>query len=219
MVLAELATASASVAELDVTERRVFLPNLVGYAFRATSAESGGNLSGLDGLFSYAHGSGSLADGGDSVVESFALAPALDVRLGRFTLGGAFLLAQATNTYSGGSFHGVLTSRRIGLEPRVGVLVPIVRGLALWPVAKLDLALGRTSLDEAPNGWSTWTTSTTSISMLADVLFVVSVGSRFFATFGPSGGWVTTISTNQASVVTRSSTFRLGVGLGVGLAF
>lgn len=218
MVFAEHAAAPACVAELDVIERRVFLPNLVGYAFRATGAGSGGSLSGLDGVFSYAHGSESLSDGGDSVVESFALAPALDVRLGRFTLGGAFLVAQATNTYSGGSFHGVLTSRRIGLEPRFGVLVPIARGLALWPVAKLDLAFGRTSIDgvRVQGGFST---SSTSIAMLADVLFLVALGSRFFATLGPSVGWVTTISTNQASQVTRSSTFRLGVGLGVGLAF
>lgn len=216
MAVAMLAAASAYVAEVDVTERRVFLPNLVGYAFRATGAGSGGSLSGLDGVFSYAHGSESLSDGGDSVVESFALAPALDVRVGRFTIGGAVLVAQSTNTYGSSSFHGVLTSRRIGLEPRFGVLVPIARGLALWPVAKLDLAFGRATIEGMPGGFST---SSTSIAMLADVLFVVSVGSRFFATLGPSGGWVTTISTNQASQVTRSSTFRLGVGLGVGLAF
>lgn len=219
MMVGELATASAYVAELDVAERRVFFPNLVGYAFRATSAGSGGTLSGLDGLFSYAHGTQSFVQGGDVVVESFALAPALDVRLGRFTVGGAFLYAQSTSTYDGsdaGSFHGVLTSRSIGIEPRVGILVPIVRGLALWPVAKLDLTMGRLGMDGATTGYST---STTSIAMLGDVLLLVSIGSRFFATLGPSGGWITTIATNPASLVTRSSTFRIGVGLGVGLAF
>lgn len=203
--------------ESDPLARRLLLPNLIGYGFRATSAGSSGVLTGLDGLVSYANGT---ADAGTGVtsshVESFALAPAFDVRLGRFTVGGAFLFAQTTSTYDSPMLQGTLTNVRVGIEPRVGVLIPIVRGLTLWPTAKLDVSVG--SARAVVAGARVPADAMTQLAMMGDLTFVIAVGARFFVTVGPSAGWVTTFTTHGAQS-TRETTFRLGAGLGVGLAF
>lgn len=197
-----------------LAERRVLFPNLIGFTVRTTDPGAGGALTSLDGLVSW-----SLTDDAavKSHVESFAVTPSLDVRIGRFTVGAAVLFGQTTSTWDGGELHGSVAHWRLGFEPRLGVLVPLGRRLALWPRARFGVAAARTRAE----GFGGVGGSQSALGMSGDVLLLVELGAGFFVSFGPSAGWTTTHTEADlaGTKARRTTSFQLAAGLGVGVAF
>ncbi len=195
-----------------LADRRVIFPNLIGFTVRTADPGAGGALTGLDGLVSWAMTDDSAAK---SHVESFALTPSLDVRLGRVTIGGALLFGQTTSTWDGGALHGSIEHWRVGLEPRLGVLVPLGRRFALWPRARFGIAAARTRAD----GFGGVGGSQAAIGASGDLLLLVDLGAGFFVSFGPSAGWTTTRTDAIASAPAhRTTSVQLAAGIGLGLA-
>jgi hypothetical protein len=190
----------------DLLERRVYLPSLLGYGVGTSPLGLGPAAVGFatfpTGVVSYV-GADSTSGGASAHSDSFSFNPNVDVRAGRFTLGGGVSVAYTRS--SQGASQAETTS--FELAPRVGYLVPIARSFLLWPRVSAGFLVGGVSATGYPSS------SVTGFVASADLLLVAELGPHFFLTAGPSG-WFDAAAAGAGS----SSSFGLGASIGLGVA-
>ncbi len=198
---------SSSASKHELLERRVFLPSLLGFGAGTPPLVIGSSAVGFStfptGIVSYVGGEAS--NGAESShYDAFAFNPSVDVRAGRFTIGGGLSVAYSHSVLAGVG-EGSVTS--FELAPRVGYLIPLTGELYLWPRVSAGFLFGQASATGGP------TSSVTGALASADVLLVAGLGSHFFLTVGPSG-WIDAAWEPGMS----SSSFGIGASVGLGVA-
>ena len=197
---------STSSPKHELLERRVFLPSLLGFGAGTPPLVIGSSAVGFStfptGIVSYVGGEAS-SGAESSHFDSFAFNPSIDVRAGRFTIGGGLSVAYSHSVFAGA--EGTVTS--FELAPRVGYLIPLGGELYLWPRVSAGFLYGQAAAARAP------TTAVTGVLASADVLLVAGLGSHFFLTVGPSG-WIDAAWEPGMS----SSSFGVGASVGLGVA-
>ena len=191
----------------EMLDRRVYLPSLLGYGVGTGALALGTSTIGFatypTGIVSYT--SQNMESGSQAAhYDSFSFNPSIDVRAGRFTIGGGLSLGYTHNSLDSAS-SAEWTSLEIA--PRVGYLVPLVRGLLLWPRVSAGFLVAQASASNLP------TSSAAGFLASADVLLVAELGRHFFLTAGPSGWFDTAASSGNSSW-----SFGLGASIGLGVA-
>lgn len=191
----------------ELLDRRVLLPSLLGFGAGTPPVVIGGNAVGFatfpTGIVSYI--GGDTSDGAQSShYDTFSFNPSLDVRVGRFTIGGGLSVA-----YSHSSLANVGSGTNVSfqLAPRAGYLIPLTGELYLWPRVSAGGLYGQAM---APG---LATSAVGGFVASADALLVAGLGSHFFLTAGPSGWFVTALNSGTAS-----TTFGVGASVGLGVA-
>jgi hypothetical protein len=188
-------------AVLPLEKRSFVLPHLLG--FEASSQGLGIVAGPL--RFEKSTGSG-------LTFQSFVFAPSADVVLGgRWTVGGALVVGQTD--------FGQGERLSFGVAPRVGALIPLGRGVTLWPQFSASVGRGRIESALGPisqNGLqSLTTTQETNFGAVARATIVFPVSSYVFFGFGASVG----MSLAWVEDGDRSESIRLGTDARLGLAF
>jgi hypothetical protein len=188
-------------AVLPLEKRSLVLPHLLG--FEASSQGLGIVAGPL--RFEKSTGSG-------SGWQSFVFAPSADVVMGgRWTVGGALLVGQST--------FGQEERLSFDVAPRVGALIPLGRGVTLWPQIGASVGRGRRESALGPisqNGLqSLATTQETSFGAVARATIVFPVSRYVFFGFGASVG----MSLVWVEGGDRSESIGLGTDARLGLAF
>src|SRR5512142_2563262 len=156
----------------ELLERRVFLPSLLGFGAGTSPLVVGASAVGFatypTGIVSYTGGETS-SGAQSSHYDSFAFNPSVDVRAGRFTIGGGLSLGYSHSVLAGAG-EGTVTT--FELAPRLGYLIPLTGELYLWPRVSAGVLFGQASAT------SVSTSSVTGVLASADVLLVVGLGSH-----------------------------------------
>jgi hypothetical protein len=191
----------------ELLERRLLLPSLLGLGVGTPPLMIGSSAIGFatfpSGIVSYS--GGETTNGSEtSHYDAFAFNPSFDVRVGRFTIGGALSIGYTHQSLAGAS-DGSSTSFEIA--PRIGYVIPLTGELYLWPRVSAGFLYAQASASRLP------TSSVVGGLASADLLLVWGLGSHFFLTAGPSGwidgAWETGLS---------SSSFGIGASVGLGVA-
>jgi hypothetical protein len=191
-------------------ERRIIFPDLLGIQIGTAGPGSLGAYTSVGGLVSY-----SSQDVGPPLgpahAESFGIHPSLDVRAGRFTIGGALLFSHSyvRSTFDG--FESQTRSLAFELVPRVGMLFPIARHVTLWPRVGVGFLIAKNDTNGGVLGGIPALPSSGFIAS-GDLLVALDLGSHFFLAGGPTVRFLQTSAPQQSSADLRAgATAALGV--------
>lgn len=190
-------------------ERTLIVPDIIGLQFGSLYAAPS---IGVSGLVSYTF-SESNARGDASRYEAFGINPSFDVRVGRFTIGGALRIGHANQRLESSGLMVVARASSIAVVPRIGMLFPIAQHVTFWP----RVGFGPTASSSEMEGFITSQNSTSAgVIGSLDALVVLDLGSRFFIHAGPNANVMYTVGDLPGD---RSAQFRIGANVGMGVSF
>ncbi len=200
-------SAIASADEPDpsaVSRRRVYFGQLVGISTAGFKSS----------IFAYQTQSSSTLRSRDES-ESFLVSPSADVRVvGMLTVGltlaGTYQRLRSSYVGSTGTDTSTYGMWRVSAQPRLGLLIPLGKRLAVWPRAGVGYALGWSSAHE---GFFPPPVAS-GVIVDADVQVMLGVTREIFFALGPTASW-SSLSSSDAG----SSGLALGAAAGFGLAF
>jgi hypothetical protein len=214
----------ADVPTGGIENRRILLPNILGVSVNLGGLAPGA-VGGSVGPLSVSASSTSLGSTRLST-QGLSFAPSLDVILGRrWTVGGTLVAQrwthrQESEPQASSMFNSDQELLQLGVEPRVGLLIPLGNRVLLWPQLSVAVNRGRSEnrTTQGPDGSMPMSTvsMTTGLGASASASVLFPLSRYVYASFNTAVGYRANLVEEQDKA---DEGFSLRNTAGIGLSF